>query len=112
MAQEKVSKSRVGGDKGTSGPSPFTARRSETEVFSNRRRSFLPGEPEDKSPDDGDSDEVVRRARGPGLGGDILKEMKVRQELKRASVIPKSDQSEDHVDGKEEAKSFGNIHLR
>ena len=46
------------------------------------------------------------------MGGDILKEMKVRQELKRASIIPKSETSADKSEGKEEEKPFGNIHLR
>ena len=115
VAQEKVAKNRST-DKLGPGPSPFAARRVETEVFSARRRSFFTGEPEkaaeDKSPEEVEGDGVVRRGGGKGLGGDILKEMKVRQELKRASIIPKSESSGDKVEGKEEEKPFGNIHLR
>lgn len=84
-------------------------------MFSSRRRSFLTGEPErleERSPEDGDSDEVVRRARGLGLGGDILKEMRVRQELKRASVVPRTEHSSEKSDGKDDDNPFGNIHLR
>jgi len=106
VAQEKVSKNKV-----SEKPSPFTGRRSETEVFSNRRRSFLPGGETEKaeSPEEAEGDEVVRRGRG--LGGDILKEMKVRQELKRASVIPKTE-SVDAVDGRADDKPFANMHIR
>jgi len=62
-----------------------------------------------ESPEEAEGDEVVRRGRG--LGGDILKEMKVRQELKRASVIPKTE-SVDAVDGRADDKPFANMHIR
>ena len=49
----------------------------------------MPGEVEERSPEE-DGDEVIRRNKNAiGLGGDVLAEMKVKQE-KRASVIPKS----------------------
>ena len=66
-------------------PSPFTARRSETEVFtSSRRRSYFNQDGVeilvDRSPEEGatspDSD-VVKRPKGVGLGGNVLAEMKV-----------------------------------
>ena len=69
VAQEKIGKSRLS-DK----PSPFTGRRSETEVFSNRRRSFMPGGEAEKvdSPEElVEGDDSTRRGRG--LGGDLLK---------------------------------------
>merc|ERR1719210_1026722 len=53
-----------------------------------KRRSVLPGELEEKSPEE-EGEEVVKRTKNVcGLGGDVLAEMKVKQE-KRASVIPK-----------------------
>ena len=97
--------------------------RSETEVFTSKRRSFFTGEPsnqtEEKSPDDGDatSDDVVKRTKtGLGLGGDILAEMRVKQE-KRASVIPKtsdiqSGSNRSDINNKEEENPFGGIKLR
>merc|ERR1719483_58254 len=82
LAQDKL-KSKTN-DRTPPGTSPFTARRSETEVFTSKRRSFFTGEPtiqiEEKSPDDGEggSDDVVKRSKtGLGLGGDILAEMRV-----------------------------------
>ena len=45
-----------------------------------RRRSVLPGEVEERSPEE-DGDEVIRRTKNAiGLGGDVLAEMKVKQE--------------------------------
>ena len=95
--------------------------RSETEVFTSKRRSFFTGEPtiqiEEKSPDDGEggSDDVVKRSKtGLGLGGDILAEMRVKQE-KRASVIPKTSEIgslDSRVENKEEENPFGGIKLR
>ena len=49
----------------------------------------MPGEVEERSPEE-EGDDVIRRNKTAiGLGGDVLAEMKVKQE-KRASVIPKS----------------------
>jgi len=118
VAQDKL-KSKTN-DKTPPGTSPFTARRSETEIFTSKRRSFFTGEAtpqiEEKSPDDGEgSDDVVKRTKtGLGLGGDILAEMRVKQE-KRASVIPKTSDI-GNVDNKNENKEdenpFGGIKLR
>ena len=100
--------------------------RSETEVFAAKRRSIFTGAGDnkdatkadnesEKSPEEGDSDEVARRAKAlGGLGGDVLAEMRSKQE-KRASVIPKG--AADLGQGaKEEAKEpenpFGVIKLR
>ena len=104
--------------------------RSETETFAAKRRSIFTGAGDnkdatkvenesEKSPEDGDSDEVARRAKAlGGLGGDVLAEMRSKQE-KRASVIPKgaSDLSqgakEDAKEGaKEQENPFGVIKLR
>merc|ERR1712013_733708 len=119
VAQDKL-KSKTN-DKTPPGTSPFTARRSETEVFTSKRRSFFTGDQniqiEEKSPDDGEtgSDDVVKRAKtGVGLGGDILAEMRVKQE-KRASVIPKTSDIgslDNRADTKEEENPFGGIKLR
>ena len=136
VAQDKL-KSKTN-DKTPPGTSPFTARRlvqnwvfihiyniiysrSETEVFTSKRRSFFTGEAtpqiEEKSPDDGEggSDDVVKRTKtGIGLGGDILAEMRVKQE-KRASVIPKTSDignAENRMESKEEENPFGGIKLR
>ena len=73
----------------------------------------------EKSPEEGDSDEVARRAKAlGGFGGDVLAEMRSKQE-KRASVIPKgaSDLSqgakEEAKEGaKEQDNPFGVIKLR
>jgi hypothetical protein len=95
--------------------------RSETEVFTSKRRSFFTGEPniqiEEKSPDEGEggSDDVVKRTKtGVGLGGDILAEMRVKQE-KRASVIPKTSDIanvDNRAENKEDENPFGGIKLR
>eukprot|EP00092_Neocalanus_flemingeri_P046417 GFUD01052216.1.p1 GENE.GFUD01052216.1~~GFUD01052216.1.p1 ORF type:complete len:281 (-),score=56.31 GFUD01052216.1:734-1513(-) len=119
VAQDKL-KTKTN-DKTPPGTSPFTARRSETEVFTSKRRSFFTGEPapqiEEKSPDNGEgsSDDVIKRTKtGIGLGGDILAEMKVKQE-KRASVIPKTSDIgnlDNRTENKEEENPFGGIKLR
>jgi hypothetical protein len=100
VAHDKLAKSKVSPApaevlKGPA-PSPFTARRSETEVFASRRRSFfttdaaaLAAQELATSPEEGASAEDVMKRAGRGLTGDVLKEMKVRQE-KRASVIPRT----------------------
>ena len=108
-------------------PSPFTARRSETEVFANRRRSFFTtdaaatsapqggsAEPPVNPPEEGTggAEDVTKRTRG--LSGDILKEMKVRQE-KRASVIPRTgggDFNAERDRPPEDENPFGNVKLR
>lgn len=119
VAQDKL-KSKTN-DRTPPGTSPFTARRSETEVFTSKRRSFFTGEPniqiEEKSPDEGESgsDDVVKRTKtGLGLGGDILAEMRVKQE-KRASVIPKTSDIanvDNRAENKEDENPFGGIKLR
>ena len=83
-----------------------------------KRRSALPGELEERSPEE-EGEEVVKRTKNVcGLGGDVLAEMKVKQE-KRASVIPKSSgepnsssQAEVGKDSKEPENPFGAIKLR
>eukprot|EP00090_Calanus_glacialis_P000689 TRINITY_DN10463_c0_g1_i2.p1 TRINITY_DN10463_c0_g1~~TRINITY_DN10463_c0_g1_i2.p1 ORF type:complete len:1522 (-),score=274.97 TRINITY_DN10463_c0_g1_i2:738-5303(-) len=119
VAQDKL-KSKTN-DRTPPGTSPFTARRSETEVFTSKRRSFFTGEPniqiEEKSPDEGEggSDDVVKRTKtGVGLGGDILAEMRVKQE-KRASVIPKTSDIanvDNRAENKDDENPFGGIKLR
>ena len=107
--------------------------RSENEIVAAKRRSMFTGAGDtkdatkleaegEKSPEDGDADDVVRRAKAlGGLGGDVLAEMRSKQE-KRASVIPKSA-SELSQGAKEEGKEvkegareqenpFGGIKLR
>jgi hypothetical protein len=135
VAHDKLAKSKVNPPAvevaKVPAPSPFTARRSETEVFASRRRSFFTAdaaaasaalEPAATSPEEGASagDDVTKRA-GRGLTGDVLKEMKVRQE-KRASVIPRTGGDfaggtpriggEFAVERPEEENPFGNIKLR
>ena len=106
------------------GTSPFTTRRSETEIFTSKRRSFFNSEgveirAQDKSPDSEslatspDSD-VVKRPKGVGLGGNVLAEMKSRQE-KRASVVPRTDSVdgvEVRTDKEVEENPFGQVKLR
>ena len=80
----------------------------------------MAGEGEERSPEE-EGDEVVRRSKnllGLGVGGDVLAEMKVKQE-KRASVIPKSSGelsssslAEPSKDNKEPENPFGGIKLR
>ncbi len=104
---------------GSSGKKP------EQESVTSRRKSFLPasavssGGGDEKSPvwdDTAETDDVLRRSGGGGrgLGGDILKEMKVRQEMKRASFVPKTEHSaEKESKGLgEESKPFANVFLR
>ena len=78
---------------------------------------MLTGDLEEKSPEE-EGDEVVKRKNVCGLGGDVLAEMKVKQE-KRASVIPKSSGemtssglAEAGKDSKEPENPFGGIKLR
>ena len=96
-------------------------------LSSAKRRSVLtPGDqtPASKSgdnvespEDDSVSDDVVKRSKtGPGLGGDVLAEMKSKQE-KRASVIPTKSSSDlstskEDKDSKEPENPFGGIKLR
>ena len=64
-------------------------------MFSSKRRSFLPGVEAvspavdtgmvQGSPESGEEGEVVRRGKLGGLGGEVLAEMRVKQE-KRAST--------------------------
>ncbi len=97
----------------------------EQESVSSRRKSFLPASAvssggDEKSPvwdESGEADDVLRRSGGGGrgLGGDILKEMKVRQEMKRASFVPKTEHSAEKESSKglgEESKPFANVFLR
>ena len=78
----------------------------------------MPGEVEERSPEE-DGDEVIRRTKNAiGLGGDVLAEMKVKQE-KRASVIPKSSAEmsgsvtePSQAKEKEPENPFGGIKLR
>ena len=104
------------------------SKKSEQDSVASRRKSFLPassaassgtqpddsggGGGEDRSPEDSsEADDVLRRgARGQGLGGDILKEMRVRQEMKRASFVPKTEHSESKEEGGK--PPFGNVFLR
>lgn len=119
VAQDKL-KSKTN-ERTPPGTSPFTARRSETEVFTSKRRSFFTGDPpaqiDEKSPDEseGGADDVIKRTKtGLGLGGDILAEMRVKQE-KRASVIPKTsdiNSADNRLESKEEENPFGGIKLR
>ena len=107
--------------------------RSDTEVFAAKRRSILTGdvkdatkvenqnEISDKSPEDGEGDEVARRAKAlGGLGGDVLAEMRSKQE-KRASVLPKGatelsqgakEETKEGAAAKEPENPFGVIKLR
>ena len=79
---------------------------------------MLPGETEERSPEE-EGDEVIRRTKNAlGLGGDVLAEMKVKQE-KRASVIPKSSaemsgsvSEPGQTKEKEPENPFGGIKLR
>merc|ERR1719445_1314719 len=124
VAQDKLKSKTT--DKTQSGTSPFTTRRSETEVFSTKRRSiFTSGEQnpakndfEEKSPEEVEGDDVVKRNKtGIGLGGDVLAEMKSKQE-KRASVIPKTTseipgtKEDKDKDTREPENPFGGIKLR
>ena len=63
----------------------------------------------------GEEGEVVRRGKLGGLGGEVLAEMRVKQE-KRASVIPKTEIAASGDGGKEAVKEpenpFGGIKLR
>ena len=77
----------------------------------------MPGETEERSPEE-DGDDVIRRNKTAiGLGGDVLAEMKVKQE-KRASVIPKSSSemsssvTEPGQKEREPENPFGGIKLR
>jgi hypothetical protein len=58
-------------------------------------------------------DDVTKRATSRGLSGDVLKEMKVRQE-KRASVIPRTggDFPPERERPPDEENPFGNVKLR
>ena len=123
---------------GSSSQTSSSGKRPELESASSRRKSFLPATTpvsghlegaiwsvEDKSPggEEGwEGDDVLRRGgrsattKG-GLGGDILKEMRVRQEMKRASFVPKTEHSMDkdkerEKEGKDEGKPFANMFLR
>jgi hypothetical protein len=59
-----------------------------------------------------------RASRALGLSGDVLKEMKVRQQEKRASVIPRTagefqpSPGERERQPDEENNPFGNVKLR
>merc|ERR1719222_1562203 len=128
QVQDKL-KGRSGerSDRPPPGTSPFTARRSETEVFTSKRRSFFqtseggsvpspssvaPLAGEDGSPEEEGEEGVTRRTKGQGLGADMLKEMRVKQE-KRASVIPLPRESgESKAEGKDDENPFGGIKLR
>merc|ERR1719500_822504 len=123
QVQDKL-KGRSGerSDRPPPGTSPFTARRSETEVFTSKRRSFFqtseggsvpspssvaPLAGEDGSPEEEGEEGVTRRSKGQGLGADMLKEMRVKQE-KRASVIPLPRESgESKAEGKDDENPFG-----
>lgn len=111
--------------------SPFPGRKSETDVT--KRRSFFT--PTSSGPSieiglggssdtlnaeansaEGESIDGVnrRQAANKGLGGDLLKEMRVKQE-KRASVVPKTATDlalETRNDKEQEENPFGGIKLR
>ena len=146
VAQDKVAKAKTTTLPTTTDnnnkQSPFTSRRSETmpDVLAGRRRSFFTTPSVDSqsqqpqqqqqqsetgsaaavSPDgEGllDGDVSKRSSRALGLSGDVLKEMKVRQQEKRASVIPRTGGGEfpaaaERAPTEEENNPFGNVKLR
>merc|ERR1719342_384541 len=123
VAQDKLKSKTSDKDKTQPANSPFTTRRSETDVVSKRRSIFTMGDSgagkneqlEDRTPDENEfGDDVVKRSKaGVGLGGEVLAEMKSKQE-KRASVVPKNNSSEVSAskEEKEPENPFGGIKLR
>jgi len=130
VAQDKLKSKTSDKDKTQPANSPFTTRRSETDVVSKRRSIFTMGDSgagkhetnvgkhetlEDRTPDESElGDDVVKRSKaGVGLGGEVLAEMKSKQE-KRASVVPKNNSSEVSAskEEKEPENPFGGIKLR
>merc|ERR1719394_1273078 len=130
VAQDKLKSKTSDKDKTQPANSPFTTRRSEADVVSKRRSIFTMGDSgagkhetnvgkhetlEDRTPDESElGDDVVKRSKaGVGLGGEVLAEMKSKQE-KRASVVPKNNSSEVSAskEEKEPENPFGGIKLR
>ena len=108
--------------------STTSSKKSDQDSVSSRRKSFLPSPAgsnmeggsvslfSDERSGEDEVNDVLRhsggaRGQGQALGGHIIKEMKVRQEMKRASFVPKTEHSLDK-EAKEEGKPFGNVFLR